>query len=93
VEAFEEVRSHEKTLAEAITSYEAELIPRGSEEVKCSVENGKMLHDWEQVKNSPVFQQGFKPMTGHDTKEVVSEHAELHKALHQEELKAAQVAH
>ena len=49
-----------------ITAYEAELIPRGREEVKCSVENGYMLHDWKQVQQSPVFRQGFKPMDGHD---------------------------
>lgn len=25
-----------------------------------------MLHDWEKVKGSPVFKDGFKPMVGHD---------------------------
>ncbi|PYH58512.1 FAD/NAD(P)-binding domain-containing protein [Aspergillus niger CBS 101883] len=54
------------TLKEAITAYEAEMIPRGREEVKCSVENGYMLHDWDQVRESPVFRQGFRPMSGHD---------------------------
>lgn len=42
------------------------MVPRGAEEVKCSLENGLMLHDWEKVKQSPVFTNGFKPMTGHD---------------------------
>ncbi|GLA13353.1 hypothetical protein AnigIFM62618_010342 [Aspergillus niger] len=54
------------SLKEAITAYEAEMIPRGREEVKCSVENGYMLHDWDQVRESPVFRQGFRPMSGHD---------------------------
>lgn len=42
------------------------MVPRGREEVKCSVENGYMLHDWEKVQESPVFRNGFKPMDGHD---------------------------
>ena len=28
-----------------------------------------MLHDWQKVLESPVFQNGFKPMTGHDGRE------------------------
>ncbi|BCS00577.1 FAD-dependent oxidoreductase [Aspergillus luchuensis] len=62
----QKVVSGTATLQEAITAYEAEMIPRGHEEVKCSVENGYMLHDWEQVRESPVFRQGFRPMSGHD---------------------------
>lgn len=50
----------------AITAYDEEVVKRGAEEVKCSLENGMMLHDWEKVKQSPVFTTGFKPMTGHD---------------------------
>lgn len=41
------------------------MIPRGKEEVACSVENGIMLHDWDKIQQSPVFQRGFKPMDGH----------------------------
>lgn len=36
------------------------------EEVKCSIENGFVLHDWQKVLESPVFKNGFKPMKGHD---------------------------
>lgn len=53
------------TLAEAVNNYEREMIPRGAEEVRCSVENGLMLHDWDKIQASPVFQRGFKPMDGH----------------------------
>ncbi|KAK3303878.1 putative monooxygenase [Chaetomium strumarium] len=53
------------TLGEAVNSYEKEMIPRGAEEVRCSVENGLMLHDWDKIQTSPVFQRGFKPMDGH----------------------------
>lgn len=56
----------ETTQKEAITAYDDEVVKRGAEEVKCSLENGLMLHDWEKVKQSPVFTTGFKPMTGHD---------------------------
>ena len=60
-------------------------MPRGAEEVKCSVENGYMLHDWQKVLESPVFRNGFKPMTGHNEETDngekkgmgVSEHAEV----------------
>lgn len=55
-------------LDEAIKVYEADVIPRGQEEVKCSVENGYMLHDWKKVEASPVFTRGFKPMEGHDSR-------------------------
>ncbi|KAL4912425.1 monooxygenase [Aspergillus aurantiobrunneus] len=61
-----EVPKDSSTLVDLVTAYEAEMVPRGREEVKCSVENGYMLHDWEKVQESPVFRQGFKPMDGHD---------------------------
>lgn len=53
-------------LKDVITAYEAEMVPRGREEVTCSVENGYMLHDWKKVRESPVFKKGFRPMDGHD---------------------------
>lgn len=64
----ESVFRGETDLNEAIKVYEADVIPRGQEEVKCSVENGYMLHDWKKVETSPVFTRGFKPMEGHDSK-------------------------
>lgn len=35
-----------------------------------------MLHDWEKVKQSPVFTNGFRPMKGHDTWETNADHTE-----------------
>ncbi|KAI4222190.1 MAG: hypothetical protein L6R36_006336 [Xanthoria steineri] len=64
----------EGTWQSALSSYEEELVPRGSEEVKCSIENGIMLHDWEKVKQSPVFTTGFRPMKGHDLYETNIDH-------------------
>ena len=71
-------------------------MPRGGEEVKCSVENGFMLHDWQKVLESPVFRNGFKPMTGHDDAEAkkkeeeemgvgVSEHGQVQMKREKEE--------
>ncbi|KAM5347984.1 hypothetical protein ACJ41O_007808 [Fusarium nematophilum] len=67
LKGLESVCEEENTLGEAIREYEADVIPRGQEEVKCSVENGYMLHDWKKVEASPVFTRGFKPMEGHDS--------------------------
>ena len=66
------------------------MIPRGKEEVSCSVENGLMLHDWEKVQESPVFKRGFKPMDGHDNakKETVDQAVDM--AKNDEENKVAQ---
>ncbi|KAH6895741.1 hypothetical protein B0T10DRAFT_587233 [Thelonectria olida] len=75
-----EVRDGVKDLNAMIKEYEGDIIPRGQEEVKCSVENGYMLHDWKKVETSPVFTRGFKPMEGHDSKpqdkaQDISDHA------------------
>ncbi|EFY93698.1 monooxygenase, putative [Metarhizium acridum CQMa 102] len=53
-------------LSEGVTQYEKEMIPRGAEEVRCSVENGLLLHDWKKIQESPVFRRGFKPVDGHN---------------------------
>jgi hypothetical protein len=67
--AIETAKAGETSLQDAVTSYEAEMIPRGREEVECSMKNAEMLHDWEKVKQSPVFKDGFRPMKGHNTYE------------------------
>ncbi|KAH7076880.1 hypothetical protein BKA63DRAFT_594450 [Paraphoma chrysanthemicola] len=79
VAKIKQVASAESPLEGAIGAYEEELIPRGSEEVKCSVQNGIMLHDWEKVKQSPVFTNGFRPMKGHDAYETNEDHGENQK--------------
>ena len=93
LEAIQRVRNNETTFKDAISAYDEEVVPRGSEEVKCSVENGLMLHDWEKVKESPVFQNGFKPMTGHDGKEPLTEHAAHQQKLEDEARKMHIAAH
>jgi len=97
IDGIQRVRAGEMTFSQAVSAYDAEIVPRGSEEVKCSLENGMMLHDWEKVKESPVFRAGFKPMSGHDKAAVasdgakaesqvdVSEHAEAQMKREEEE--------
>lgn len=43
-----------------IEEYEAEMIKRGSEEVRLGEMNTKMLHDWDKVLQSPVIQRGLR---------------------------------
>lgn len=75
LEGLKSVRHADRSITEAVNAYEAEMIPRGKEEVTCSVENGLMLHDWNKVQASPVFRRGFKPMDGLEgvQKEVIVE--------------------
>lgn len=65
--AIKKVQSGDRSKQDAVTEYEEEMIPRGREEVECSMKNAEMLHDWEKVKQSPVFKDGFRPMKGHST--------------------------
>ncbi len=45
--------------AAAITAYETEMIARAGEEVRISVMNTTMLHDWGKVLESPVMKAGL----------------------------------
>lgn len=71
VEHLKSVARNEKTLKEAIDSYEAEMIPRGAKEVELSLEQGLLCHDWETFRESPYFKGVgmFKP----DAKTLVSQ--------------------
>lgn len=44
-----------QSLTDVLPSYEAEVVKRGSETVFSSGQNSVMLHDWEQLLNSPLF--------------------------------------
>ena len=46
--------------AAAIEGYEKEMIVRASEEVRLGETNSKMLHDWEQVQQSPGLKKGVR---------------------------------
>ena len=51
-----------KALTDALATYEAEVVERSNEAVLSSGQNSVMLHDWEQVMNSPLFQRGAAPL-------------------------------
>ncbi len=46
--------------ANAMKSYEDEMIKRGGEEVRLGERNTQMLHDWDKVLQSPVLKKGLK---------------------------------
>ena len=46
-------------LAGSIKSYEDEMKKRGGEEVKLSLKQSLMLHDWNLVRESQVFRAGL----------------------------------
>lgn len=45
---------------EAIDAYEKEMIARTGLEVRLSAENTRMVHNWEEVLESPLIKKGFK---------------------------------
>jgi len=42
--------------------YETEMQERGRAAVISSGENSLMVHDWDKIKESPVFKMGMKPL-------------------------------
>jgi len=55
-----EIFSSEANQTYAIETYEAEMKARAGEEVRVSVMNTTMLHDWAKVLESPVMKAGLK---------------------------------
>jgi hypothetical protein len=47
-----------KTLSETISIYEDEMRPRACQEVRITLKQANMTHDWEQLMQSPVFKLG-----------------------------------
>jgi hypothetical protein len=52
------VKRGEVGVGEAMDGYQKEMIERAGKEVQLSLENTRMVHCWEEVLTSPVFQQG-----------------------------------
>src|SRR5437773_11053972 len=46
VYALQDVQSHNSSLQDAVAAYEDEMVKRGAEEVRSSLQNSLMLHDW-----------------------------------------------
>ncbi|KAI9809365.1 MAG: hypothetical protein M1827_006877 [Pycnora praestabilis] len=59
VNLMKRVEASEVSLPEAVTEYDDELVKRGSEEVKSSHDNALMLHDWNQVMESPLMKKAL----------------------------------
>jgi hypothetical protein len=56
-----------KELAVAVTRYESDLWPRGSEAVLASLENTNAVHDWSTMMQSPLFTGGLAKDVAKDT--------------------------
>lgn len=60
VAALRAVDPGHEDLKDAISRYEMEMIARGREEVRLSKLNTEMVHDWDRLVQSPLFQMGIK---------------------------------
>ncbi|CAF9902785.1 MAG: hypothetical protein HETSPECPRED_000005 [Heterodermia speciosa] len=60
--ALSEHERGEKDIAEVLAMYEEEMQERGRAAVISSGENSLMVHDWKQLKKSPVFTMGLKAL-------------------------------
>lgn len=60
-EAVKQFASGKATQADAISSYEEEMVARAGGEVRLSTVNTRMLHNWEKVQQSPVMRSGMTP--------------------------------
>lgn len=65
VEAMRSVHNGEKSLQEAITTYEEEMRPRAGQEVQITLKQAHAAHNWESLMQSPMFKLGAnKPEVG-----------------------------
>lgn len=60
-EAVQQFVSGKTTRAEAISSYEEEMIARAGGEVRLSTMNTNMVHNWQKVQESPIMRSGMTP--------------------------------
>ncbi|KAI9870313.1 MAG: hypothetical protein M1830_004384 [Pleopsidium flavum] len=58
VAAIQSISTTGGSLEDAISQYDAETIAKGGEEVRISVMNTDMLHQWDTLMQSPVMQRG-----------------------------------
>jgi 2-polyprenyl-6-methoxyphenol hydroxylase-like FAD-dependent oxidoreductase len=60
VDAIKAATAGETTQREAITTYEAEMKPRGAKEVELSLEQALKARDANTIKDSPLFKHGWQ---------------------------------
>lgn len=58
IAAMAKVETNAASLEDAVAQYDAEMIARGGEEVRVSKMNTEMIHQWENLMQSPVMQRG-----------------------------------
>jgi 2-polyprenyl-6-methoxyphenol hydroxylase-like FAD-dependent oxidoreductase len=59
IQAMLDVKDGQKTAFEAVSTYDAELVQRGSDEVETSRKNALLVHNFEKFMDSPVLKQGY----------------------------------
>jgi 2-polyprenyl-6-methoxyphenol hydroxylase-like FAD-dependent oxidoreductase len=60
VEAIQKIQADRTEMPELIASYNSEMIKRCGDEVKSSVKNAYLVHDWEKLMESPLMKVGIK---------------------------------
>lgn len=65
VQAIISVVKHSETLGAAIALYEKEMVPRGAKEVRLSLDQARLSHDWDTLYQSPYFRNaGMRKVDG-----------------------------
>ena len=59
VSAIKQAASGEKSLADAVSDYDKEVLERGSLEMKISLQQTMFIHDWSKLKDSPMVTMGM----------------------------------
>ncbi|CAG9970354.1 unnamed protein product [Clonostachys byssicola] len=62
IKGIKRVREGELTREEFANEYIDEVVPRGSEEVRMSLEQGMAVHNWERVATMPILKIGTTPL-------------------------------
>lgn len=55
------VKAGETSVQDAVDRYSEEMIDRAGDEVRTSLINTQMIHDWDRVLQSPILQRGGNP--------------------------------
>jgi hypothetical protein len=59
VEAICKVDNEHFSLSDTIDKYDAEVLKRGADEVKTSVQSAILTHDYAKLMEAPVMKQGY----------------------------------
>ncbi|KAF5005660.1 hypothetical protein FDECE_7916 [Fusarium decemcellulare] len=62
IKGLKEVKDAGLAQLDFATSYVEEIVPRGSDEVRMSLQQGLAVHNWAQVQNMPILKIGTTPL-------------------------------